>query len=57
MAEIEKMIKNLCILVWCAWIVISLPFLLFSAESVVEGFLALIVGLYAFAIPASYIDI
>jgi hypothetical protein len=57
MQEIEKMLKNLLILVWCGWIVVSLPFLLFSVETVVEGFLALVVGLYAFAIPASYIDI
>ena len=56
MHEWNKMVKNLCILLWCGWVILATPFIVFSAGSFVEGICAFAVALYAFAIPAHWLE-
>ena len=56
MSEWSRMFKNLCILAWCGWILIASPFVIFGAGGAVEGLVALVVCIYAIAIPAHWLE-
>ncbi len=56
MNDFNKMFKNIAILLWCGWILISTPFMIFNAGTAVEGLVALVVCIYAIAIPAHWLE-
>ena len=56
MSEWTRMFKNLLILIWCGWIILATPFIVFNAGSFIEGMMALVVAIYAFAIPAHWLE-
>ena len=56
MDQWTRMFKNICILLWCGWILVATPFMVFGAGGAVEGLVALVVCIYAIAIPAHWLE-
>lgn len=56
MNEFLRNMKNLLILIWCVWVLVLTFIGLFTVDSFEEAFIMCIVALFAFAIPAHWLE-